>query len=109
MDKYQWTSTGMSIQPAENGPIRYVREVDYDALQAKIEELEADAERATYLEEELTSARIEIEDLTAAWKDSIDGVERIAFDMEPPNENTPRFITWVIKMRNKLNRIKARG
>ena len=64
-----------------------------------IEELEAKVKKLQY----------EIKDLTAAWKDSIDGVERIAFDIKPPNENTPRFITWVIQMRNKLNRIKARG
>ena len=41
MDKYQWTCTGMSVQPVENGPMRYVREVDYDQLQTKIEELTA--------------------------------------------------------------------
>ena len=41
MDKYQWTCTGMSVQPVENGPLRYVREVDYDQLQAKVEELTA--------------------------------------------------------------------
>jgi len=39
MDKYQWTSTGMSITAVENGPMRYIREVDYDALQAKVDEL----------------------------------------------------------------------
>ena len=36
MDKYQWTSIGMSVSPAENGPMRYVREVDYDALETKV-------------------------------------------------------------------------
>ena len=36
MDKYQWTSIGMSVSPTENGPMRYVREVDYDALEAKV-------------------------------------------------------------------------
>ena len=50
-----------------------------------------------------------VAELTGAWKDSIDGVERIAFDMEPPNKHTPRFIMWVNQMRNELNRIKAGG
>jgi hypothetical protein len=35
-DKYQWTATGMSVTAVENGPMRYVREVDYDALQAEV-------------------------------------------------------------------------
>ena len=38
MDKYQWTYIGMSITAVENGPARYVREFDYDVLQAKVEE-----------------------------------------------------------------------
>ena len=42
MDKYQWTSTGMSITAVENGPMRYVREVDCDALQAMVNELTAE-------------------------------------------------------------------
>ena len=39
-EKYQCTFTGMTPTTIENGPMRYVREVDYDLLQAKIEELE---------------------------------------------------------------------
>ena len=36
-DKYQWTATGMSITVVENGPMRYIRETDYDALEAELE------------------------------------------------------------------------
>jgi len=39
-EKYQCTFTGMTPTTIENGPMRYVREVDYDLLQAKVEELE---------------------------------------------------------------------
>ena len=39
MDKYQWTCTGMATSDSANGPMRYIREVDYDALQATIDEL----------------------------------------------------------------------
>jgi len=41
MDKYQWTCTGMATSDSANGPMRYIREIDYDALQAKVEELTA--------------------------------------------------------------------
>ena len=33
-----------------------------------------------------------IEKLQTALKDSANGIERIAFDMKPPNRYTPRFI-----------------
>ena len=39
MDKYQWTCTGMATSDSANGPMRYIREIDCDALQAKVDEL----------------------------------------------------------------------
>jgi len=112
------------------GKLRYEQNLksEYLAMLGKRDSIAADRQR---LVEDLesdkktldlvikTQAKIEsesykrlqakVEELTSAWKDSIDGVERIAFDMEPPNKHTPRFIMWVNQMRNELNRIKSGG
>jgi len=70
MDKYQWTSTGMSITAVENGPMRYVREVDYDALQAKVEGLTKPVEDA--------DVRAHIINIAGAYPKAADALERLA-------------------------------
>lgn len=38
-DKYQWTCKGMATSDSANGPMRYVREVDFDNSERKVEDL----------------------------------------------------------------------
>ena len=46
--RYMWTATGLRPSEIEHGPVRFIRETDYDALRATVERLEA--ERQTFID-----------------------------------------------------------
>ena len=36
--RYMWTATGLRPSEIEHGPVRFIRETDYDALRAQLDE-----------------------------------------------------------------------
>ena len=43
--RYMWTATGLRPSEIEHGPVRFIRETDYDALRATVARLEGALER----------------------------------------------------------------
>ena len=40
--RYMWTATGLRPSEIEHGPVRFIRETDYDALRMRVKELEVE-------------------------------------------------------------------